>query len=215
MLNVDVGDDSPGMGMQLLRKALTKAKADDFFATWEANVVTADDVAEWASWGTKNKMNTARLAINYHDVSSADGVYIDAGFQWIDQFVAWCKAHKIYVILDMHSAPGSQNCEEMGDTTDGVAHLWSEPAKYRQWTINLWQHIAQRYANEPYVMGFDLFDEPYSNEKERRFRELRRHHGTEFDVHRPHQGDPQGQPPSDHHHGGDPLGVGGRGVQGS
>lgn len=164
MLDLSLANDSPGMGMTSLRNALTKANAADFFPTWYANVVTADDVAEWASWGTKNHMNTVRLPMNYHDLSSADGVYIDAGFQVMDQFIGWCKAHNIYVILDMHAAPGAQNCEEMSDTMDGVAHLWSEPTKYRQWTIDLWQHIAQRYANEPFVMGFDLFDEPYSDE---------------------------------------------------
>lgn len=164
MLGLKLASDSPGMGESGLRAALVKAMgqagADQFFAAWEANVVTAADVATWASWG----VNTVRLPMNYHALSSAPGVYVDAGFQAIDQFVGWCKANHIYVILDLHAAPGAQNCEEMGDTPDGVAHLWKDPGTYRQWTIDLWQTIAKRYAGETAVGGYDIFDEPYDTE---------------------------------------------------
>ena len=102
--------------------------------------------------------------MNYHAPTSADGTYIEAGFQVLDQFIGWCKANNIYVIPDLHAAPGGQNCEEMSDTIDGPAHLWTEPAKYRQWTIDLWPTIAKRYANETAVGGYDIFDEPYDTE---------------------------------------------------
>jgi aryl-phospho-beta-D-glucosidase BglC (GH1 family) len=162
-LNMPNGD-SPGLGETELRNSLVigigQGATDQFFSTWEANVVTADDVAEWASWG----VNTVRLPMNYHSLSTADGAYVEAGFQVLDSFIGWCKSKGIYVILDLHAAPGAQNCEEMSDTPDGVAHLWADPKTYRQWTIDLWQTIARRYANETAVMGFDLFDEPYDDE---------------------------------------------------
>jgi aryl-phospho-beta-D-glucosidase BglC (GH1 family) len=164
MLGFAQANDSPGMGMtsfkSKLAAAMGQAGADMFFSTWYANIVTQADVTEWASWG----VNSVRLAMNYHELTTADGTWIDAGFQWIDAFIAWCKAAGIYVILDLHAAPGAQNCEEMSDTPDGKAHLWTEPQKYRQWTIDLWQTIAKRYASEPAVMGYDLFDEPYEDE---------------------------------------------------
>jgi aryl-phospho-beta-D-glucosidase BglC (GH1 family) len=163
MINVN-SPDVKGMGESKLRAALVagmgQAATDTFFATWEANIVAASDVALWASWG----VNSVRVPINYHMISTADGAYIDAGFQKIDAFVALCKAQNIYVILDLHAAPGAQNCEQMSDSPDGVAHLWSEPAMYRQWTIDLWQTIAKRYASETAVGGFDIFDEPYDTE---------------------------------------------------
>jgi hypothetical protein len=164
MLGITLASDSPGMGETDLKNALAaamgQAATDQFFATWQANVVTAADVAQWASWG----VNSVRLAMNYHALTSADGTYIEAGFRAIDQFVAWCKAKNIYVILDLHAAPGAQNCEEMSDELDGVAHLWTEPATYRQWTIDLWQTIAKRYASETTVGGYDILDEPYDTE---------------------------------------------------
>ncbi len=167
-LNLPSGD-SPGLGQTELRSSLVigmgQAATDQFFATWDANVVNADDVAEWATWG----VNSVRLPINYHDLSSADGTYIEAGFQVIDTFIGWCKTNHIYVIVDLHSAPGAQNCEEDGDSPDGMAHLWKEPATYRQWTIDLWQTIAKRYATETTVMGYDFFDEPYDTESDGSF----------------------------------------------
>ena len=163
MIHVD-SPDQGGMGESKLRSALVtalgQAGADKFFATWEANVVTAADVALWATWG----VNSIRLPINYHSISSADGTYIEDGFKKIDAFIALCKAQNIYVILDLHAAPGAQNCEQMSDSPDGVAHLWKEPSAYRQWTIDVWQTIAKRYAGETTVGGFDIFDEPYDTE---------------------------------------------------
>jgi hypothetical protein len=165
MLAANLPSDSPGMGQSRLRAALVEAMgqsgADGFFAAWQANLVSEADVALWASWG----VNSVRLPINHHSITSAPGIYIESGFQQIDRFIAWCKAHGIYVILDLHAAPGAQNCEEMGDSPDGVAHLWKEPASYRSWAIEVWQTIARRYRDEPTVGGFDILDEPYDTEK--------------------------------------------------
>ncbi len=160
MLDFDTPDVG-GVGETKLRAALVKAmgqtNADAFFSTWEANLVTPDDIAKWASWG----VNSIRLPINYREISSADGVYLEAGFKVISDFVAACKAKGIYVVLDLHAAPGSHNCEQMSDSPDGIARVWTQPELYRQWTIDLWQEIARRYANEPFVAGYDFFDEPF------------------------------------------------------
>ena len=134
--------------------------AAQYWRTWNANVVTEADVAKWQSWGA----NAVRMSINYHWLSPADGVYLESGWRWIDQFVAWCKAHHIHVILCMHAAPGAQNPELMSDTTDGKPHLWTQPAIYQPWTIHLWKAIAERYADEPAVAGYDLLDEPLLSE---------------------------------------------------
>jgi hypothetical protein len=109
-------------------------------------------------------VNSVRLPINYRSISTGAGAYLEPGFRQIDAFVALCKAARIYVILDLHAAPGAQNCEQMSDSLDGVARLWTEPATYRSWTIDLWQTIAKRYADETGVGGYDIFDEPYDTE---------------------------------------------------
>jgi len=135
--------------------------ANQYWQTWKENVITESDVARWQSWG----VNAVRVSINYHWLSPADGVYLDSGWRWIDQMIKWCKAHHIYVILCMHAAPGAQNPELMSDTVDGQPHLWTQPEIYQPWAIHLWQAIAERYADEPTVAGYDLLDEPLLSEK--------------------------------------------------
>ncbi len=163
MIQVD-SPDVGGLGQQKLTDglvaALGQSGADRFFAAWDANVITESDIALWESWG----VNSIRLPMNYHALSSAPGVYTESGFSAMDDFIALCRAHHIYVILDLHAAPGSQNCEQMSDSPDGVARLWSEPDTYSPWAIDLWQTVAARYANEPAVAGYDILDEPYDTE---------------------------------------------------
>jgi len=122
--------------------------------------VTQADVQLWASWG----VNSIRFSINYHWLSPSNGNYLQSGWDWMDSFIAWCKASKIYVVLCMHAAPGGQNPELMSDTIDGIPHLWTEPDTYQPWTISLWSAIAKRYANETGVAGYDLLDEPLLSE---------------------------------------------------
>jgi endoglucanase len=134
--------------------------AEQYWRTWNENVITESDVGKWQSWG----VNTVRLSINHHWLSPEDGIYLDSGWRWIDQMIKWCKAHHIYVVLCMHAAPGAQNPELMSDTEDGQPHLWTQPDIYQPWAIHLWQAIAQRYADEPTVAGYDLLDEPLLSE---------------------------------------------------
>jgi len=147
-------------GYTAIHKTLTdimgRSSANRYWETWRANVVTEADIARMQAWGA----NSLRLSINYHWLSTADGVYLPSGWQWIDQVIAWSKAHNIRVILCLHAAPGAQSNYLMADTPDVRAHLWTEPAKYQPWTIHLWRAIAQRYASEQYVAGYDLLDEP-------------------------------------------------------
>ena len=134
--------------------------AAQYWTTWNANVVNEADFARMHGWG----VNTLRISINYHWLSPSDGVYLDSGWAWLDQMVAWGKAHGIYLVLCMHAAPGAQSPELMSDTVDGKAHLWTEPSVYQPWTTHLWTAIAQRYANETTVAGYDLLDEPLLSE---------------------------------------------------
>jgi len=117
-------------------------------------------VSLWASWG----VNTIRFSINHHWLSPENGLFLQSGWDWIDQFVSWCKNNNIYVILCMHAAPGAQNPELMSDTIDGQPHLWTQPDIYQPWAISIWSAIAKRYANETTIAGYDLLDEPLLSE---------------------------------------------------
>lgn len=149
----------------VLTALMGSSSAAQFQQTWRANDITEADFARMQAWGA----NSLRLSINYHWLSPSDGTYLDSGLAYIDNAIAWGKAHNIRIIFCLHAAPGSQSNYLMADTPDpaqgiepAVAHLWdaSGVSTYQPWTVHLWTAIAQRYANEPYVLGYDLLDEP-------------------------------------------------------
>src|SRR5258708_12206663 len=85
--------------------------------------------------------------------------YDEAGFKPIDDLVRWCRAAGLYVILDLHAAPGAQSAHNIADS-DGEARLWSEPEVYWPRTVDLWLELAARYRAEPLVIGSHPVNHP-------------------------------------------------------
>jgi endoglucanase len=77
--------------------------------------------------------------------------------QIFDQVVGALTAQHLMVILDNHNSNAEWCCGDDGNT------LW-ENAGYPEanWIAD-WQNMAQRYANQPYVIGADLRNEPRIN----------------------------------------------------
>ena len=87
-----------------------------------------------------------------------DDEFIEEGFEEVERIVSWCRKNNLYVVLDLHAAPGGQNPWHFCDS-DGTARLWEEPDKYWPLTIKLWKEIAGRYADDPMILGYDLLNE--------------------------------------------------------
>ena len=77
----------------------------------------------------------------------------------IDNVLGWCAANNLYVILDLHAAPGSQGTD--ANIADAIQplDLWNQPV-YRDITSLLWGTIAARYRNDARVAMYDLINEP-------------------------------------------------------
>ncbi|HET7896960.1 MAG TPA: cellulase family glycosylhydrolase, partial [Flavisolibacter sp.] len=82
----------------------------------------------------------------------------DHGFQLLDKLLTWCRKEQLYVLLDMHCAPGGQTGDNIDDG-DGYPFLFESEAD-QQLTTSIWQRIAARYKDDPIVMGYDLLNEP-------------------------------------------------------
>src|SRR5439155_10202523 len=86
--------------------------------------------------------------------------WLTKGFALTDSLLAWCKAAKIYLILDLHAAPGGQgNDLNISDADPSKPALWNSEAN-KQKTIALWRKLAERYASEPWIGAYDIINEP-------------------------------------------------------
>lgn len=148
------GFGSPSYIRARIIELIGEARTEEFFRLYIANYVTEKDIARIASWG----FNSVRLPFHYRLVWQ-DGGPQEEGFQLLDQVVDWCRIHHLYLILDMHCAPGGQNSDNISDSDGKEARLWTVPA-CQDTAVAVWRAIAMRYANEPWVGGYDLLNEP-------------------------------------------------------
>ena len=152
----DPGYGSPSSIRNQIVELIGEENATEFFELYRKNYVRERDIELIAEWG----FNSIRLPFHYQFFSPIDspGILVDDGFRIIDSLLVWCKRNNLYLILDMHCAPGGQNAGNISDS-DGAAKLWTVPSN-QQRTIEIWRHIAEYYANEEWIIGYDLLNEP-------------------------------------------------------
>jgi endoglucanase len=141
-----------------------EAKTQEFYQAWLDNHTSKADIDAVARWG----FNSVRLPIHYNlltlpiDKEPVPGKdsWLEDGFRRIDSLLAWTKANGMYLILDLHAAPGGQgNDLPIADRDPAKPSLW-QSAENRRKTIALWRKLAQRYANEPGIGAYDVLNEP-------------------------------------------------------
>src|ERR1035438_6978406 len=94
------------------------------------------------------------VRIPFHSKLIEDGT----AFPLLDRVIAWCRDRHLWVILDMHCAPGGQTGTNIDDSW-GYPWLF-ESEEQQQLAAGFWRSIAQRDAGEPTVLGYDLLNEP-------------------------------------------------------
>ncbi len=71
-----------------------------------------------------------------------------------------CAKRRMWVILDLHGAPGGQSPFDHTGQPKGLGNrLWTS-AEYKNRLAHLWKTVAARYATNSAVAGYDLFNEP-------------------------------------------------------
>lgn len=80
------------------------------------------------------------------------------GFAWLDRGVRLAADRGLYVILDMHGAPGRQS-RDHHTGEEGVNRLFYDPQMVAA-AERLWATIARRYRNNPAVAAYNLLNEP-------------------------------------------------------
>jgi endoglucanase len=149
--------DRPRRIEKLISDLIGDDAAAQFWKTYRQTYITEADINRIAELG----FNSVRPAINARLFMSEDkdAHFLDEGFELLDNLVRWCKASGIYVIIDMHAAPGGQTGQNIDDSADDRPLLFVEP-KNQERLIRLWVEIAMRYKDEPAVAAYDLLNEP-------------------------------------------------------
>ncbi len=146
-----------------IKKLIGAEKTALFYDAWLANHCRKADIDSLASWG----FNSVRLPMHYNlytlpvdeEPVAGQNTWLTKGFTLTDSLLAWCKAVQIYLILDLHAAPGGQGTDAaISDRDTTKPSLWQSEAA-QQKTIALWRRLADRYKNESWIGGYDLINE--------------------------------------------------------
>ena len=139
-------------------------QAARFYDDWLTHHTTKADIDSLAAWG----FNSIRLPMHYQlytlpvdaEPVAGQNTWLQKGFDLTDSLLAWCRANNMVLILDLHAAPGGQgNDLNISDRDPAKPSLWQNPA-CREKTIALWRKLAQRYAGDPAIGGYDIINEP-------------------------------------------------------
>ena len=139
------------------------AEKDIFLENWYANHVRKIDIDSLAAWG----FNAIRLPMHYNlftlsiqeEPVLGQNTWLNKGFEMTDSLVSWCKQNNMYVVLDLHAAPGGQGGNTgISDYNPAYPSLW-EDINNQHKTMSLWKKIAEHYVNEPAIAGYDFLNE--------------------------------------------------------
>ncbi|MDR0885473.1 MAG: glycoside hydrolase family 5 protein [Clostridiales Family XIII bacterium] len=140
-----------------IKQVLGEKKGELFFDQMTDHFFTENDIAFLAQTG----INCVRLPLSIRHFESDDKpfVYKQRAFDRLDAVLDLCEQYHIYAILDLHSAPGWQNCHWHSDNERGAALLWRHPY-FQERVIKFWAEMARHYADRSVVAGYELLNEP-------------------------------------------------------
>jgi len=157
------GAQSPREIEALVADLVGPERATEFHRAFRERFLTRDDMLAIAREG----MNHVRLPLNARLLIDTGGRLIDEGFTPIDQCIDWCREAGLWVVLDLHGAPGGQTGTNIDDSL-GTPALFEDPHN-RTLTLKLWRALAERYRDETVVAAYDLLNEPLPNEYQYRY----------------------------------------------
>ena len=153
------GAESPREIEKLVVNLLGEGSAEDFWNDFREIFISEADIELISRSG----FDHVRLPINSRFIMTDEGEPIEAGFLLIDRLIEWCRKHQLWVLLDLHGAPGGQTGTNIDDSPNGKPELFMD-SRYWDQTLEIWRVLATRYAHETVVLGYDLLNEPIPNE---------------------------------------------------
>ncbi|MEQ8242935.1 cellulase family glycosylhydrolase [Fulvivirga sp.] len=134
---------------------------DSLAAFWDGfldNYITQEDIKYLKRIGSNH------IRLPFHYKLFTEDLYMgkrNAGFTYFDRVIEWCRQEKLYVLLDMHCAPGGQTGDNIDDSY-GYPYLLKSKSSQDLMT-GIWVKIAERYVGDPIIIGYDLVNEPVAH----------------------------------------------------
>ena len=149
--------------LQVLLDRFGEEKTAEIVKTYEDNFITEEDISQIEKLG----FNCIRVPFWYRNFMTEELKWLsenhddNKGFQKLDWLISTCEKYGIYVMLDLHGAPGGQSKNHCTGKA-GRNELY-ENEDMMNATIELWSVIAERYKNNKTVCAYDLLNEPQNN----------------------------------------------------
>lgn len=142
---------------EALRELVGPTEARRFWQNFKDNYITEADFRFIAEKGA----NTIRVPFNYRMFTNEDYMGLNdagEGFRRLDDCVRWARQNGVRLILDMHDCPGGQTGDNIDDSY-GYPWLMTDPVAQQQF-VDIWRRIAEHYADEDVILGYELANEP-------------------------------------------------------
>ena len=149
--------DRPRKIEKIISDLVGPSEAARFWKDYRQTYITEADIQRIAELG----FNAVRPALNARLFLSEGEkpVYLNEGFEILDNLVGWCRKAGVYVIIDMHAAPGGQTGANIDDSARDQPELFAVKTNQNR-LLDLWVKIASLYKDEPTVAAYDLLNEP-------------------------------------------------------
>lgn len=145
----------------LTRSLLGPAEAESFWRAYRKNYISREDI----QFLKRANFNSIRIPLHYKFFLSDN----DEGFALLDPVIQWASEAGLYVVLDMHCAPGGQTGTNIDDSW-GYPWLFESETSQQQ-LVDIWKRIARHYRDNHAVLGYDLLNEPLPP-----FEQLKKYH---------------------------------------
>lgn len=150
--------NSPRKIDELLYELIGPDSLDHFWKTFTDNYIQYEDIQYLKSIGCNH------IRLPFHYKLFTQDYYLggrNEGFVYFDRIIEWCRKENLYVLLDMHCAPGGQTGDNIDDSY-GYPYLYKSASSQKTMS-DIWQRIAEKYKNDTLILGYDLMNEPVAH----------------------------------------------------
>jgi aryl-phospho-beta-D-glucosidase BglC (GH1 family) len=151
--------NSPSLIYNFFNVLMGETKANKFWEKFRDDYITKEDIKFIKQLG----FNSIRIPFNYRLFVTNYPFYElkGVGYELLNRVINWCKEETLYVILDMHCAPGGQTGDNIDDSY-GYPFLFEDEFS-QDLTAKIWKRIAEIYKDEEIIIGYDLLNEPIAH----------------------------------------------------